>query len=117
MNHSYSEVLPKIERSSEYVIKFQSPQTDADWESIDELQQTLDTMENIIRDLKGQVIGAQDTMTQLPNFQRDLKKASRKAVNQYGILIENLDKNIGLFQKLIPFHIDEAVKCFGRRRV
>ena len=100
MNLSYAELLPRIDRSSEYVIKFQSPQSDADWESIDELQQTLDTAENAIGDLKSHVIGTQSTMTQLPDFQRDLKRAARKAVDQYGVLIHNLDRNIGLFHKI-----------------
>lgn len=99
MNDSYALLLPKIDASTQYVIEFQSPQTSKDWESIEGLLGTLDSTESSITEMKASIIGVRDTMNQIPNLQRDLRKATRRAAEQYDLLVRNLEGNVELLQR------------------
>ena len=100
LNGTYSDILPKIDRSLHSVIEYQSPQTDEDWKSIEEFKSILDDTETSISDMKTQAISARDTINAVPNFQRDLRKAIRKTVQQYDMLIGNINRNIEMILKM-----------------
>ena len=100
LNQEYGDVLPTIESSGQYIIKFQSPQNPEDWESVNELLSTLDTVETNLTGLKTQVSGARDAIDGLSNLQSDVGKAVRKVTKQYDILIRNLEANLELFHRI-----------------
>ena len=100
LNQRYSHILPKIASSGHYVIQYTNPQTDDDWQQIDEFIATLDDVESSISELRKQAVDAGDAMGQLPNLQKEIMRASRKTKLQYEILIANLDDTIELLQKL-----------------
>ena len=100
LNQEYGDVLPTIESSGQYIIKFQSPQNPEAWESVNELLSTLDTVETNLTGLKTQVSGARDAIDGLSNLQSDVGKAVRKVTKQYDILIRNLEANLELFHRI-----------------
>ena len=111
LNGTYSEILPKIDGSLRTVIEYQSPQTEEDWKAIEEFRSSLDDTETSIADMKTEAINARDTISAVPNFQRDLMKANRRTVQQYDKLIGNIDSNLELIMKM-----KVALSSLGRKR-
>ena len=100
LNVKYSALLPKIDSSSQYVIEFQSPQTDEDLKAIEGLKTSMDNAELGVSSMKTQAIGTLEVMDAMPNYQRDLKKASRRTSEQYNILIGNINGTLEMIQRM-----------------
>ena len=100
LNQRYSELLPNLDSRSRYVLDFVSPKTTDDWESLKELLSTIDTVAGNVAGLRDSVSATGEFLTQLPNIQKDLRRAIRKTVDQYDTLTENLDHNLGVFRRI-----------------
>ena len=100
LNVKYSALLPKIDSSSQYVIEFQSPQTDEDWKAMEGLKTSMDNAELGVSSMKTQAIGTLEVMDAIPNYQRDLKKASRRTSEQYNILIGNINGTLEMILRM-----------------
>ena len=100
LNERYSELLPNLDSSSRQMLGFVSPETTEDRDSVEELLSTLDTTESNVAGLRNSVYAVGGFLSQLPNFQKDLRRAVRKTVDQYDILIENLDHNLDVFGRI-----------------
>ena len=100
LNHDFAQLLPGAETSAQYVIQFQIPESDDDWNEIENLLSIVASTENQMSDLSASVTLAHDTIEQLPNLQRKIRQASRNTATQLQMLIQNLDRFIEMLQKI-----------------
>ena len=100
LNVKYSALLPKVDSSSQYVIEFQSPQTNEDWKAIEELQASMTDAETGVSSMKTQASRMLEVMDAIPNYQKDLKEASRRTSEQYTLLIGNINGTLEMIQRM-----------------
>ena len=99
LNQDYEAVLPETERSLQYVISFSTPETEDDWEAIEIFLIALDDTETSISGFKTAALSTRQIMSEQPNYQRHMRKAIREVVEQYDILVTNLDKTLEMIQQ------------------
>ncbi len=99
LNQDYEAVLPEADRSLQYVISFSSPETEDDREAIEVFLIALDDTETSISGFKTAALSTRQIMSEQPNYQRDMRKAIREIVEQYDILVTNLDETLEMIQQ------------------
>ena len=99
MNQDYEAVLPDTERSLQFVISFSTPETEDDWEAIEIFFKALDGAEAGISFFRNTALSTRKIMSELPNYQRQMRKAIREIVEQYDILVTNLDETLEMMQQ------------------
>ena len=100
LNQKYGEVLPEVGSSLQHVVTLQPPQTTEDWDEINQLIDALDLSEKSMSDWKRAVVETRGTIDGLPNIQRDMRRAARKTVAQFDILIQNLDATLDMIYRV-----------------
>ena len=100
LNRDFSELLPGVETSAQYVIQFHTPKSDDDWNGIENLLSIVASTEDQMSDLSTSLTTAHDIIEQLPNLQRKIRQASRNTATQLQMLIQNLDRFIEMLQKI-----------------
>lgn len=99
LNEEYENVLPKTERSLQYVISFGRPVNKEDWAEIETMLIALNGTEESLTCFRNSVRDALHSLDVLPNFQRHLRQAIRTVSQQYDKLIENLNKTLEMIQQ------------------
>lgn len=94
LNQEYEKVLPPVERSLQYVIGFQKPETKPDFEAIETMLTVLDTTESSLVDFKDTAVTTRGILDEIPNYQRHMRRAIRSVVGEYDILTKNLDATL-----------------------
>ena len=100
LNRDFAELLPGVEASGQYVIQFQTPQSDDDWDAVENLLSIAVAAENQLSELSTSVTVARDTTEQIPNLQRKIRQASRKTATELHMLAQNLDRLVGMLRKI-----------------
>ena len=99
LNRKYGEVLPEIKSSLQKVLTFNDLETTSEVDDVDEFLATLDETEQSVSDWKNSVVGANGTISELPNFQRDMNRGIRRVSEQFETLTSNLDDTLDMIQE------------------
>ena len=100
LNKEYGKALPKAERSVQYVVSFQTPQTEEEFEAVKQLLGTLEFAEENVLAFRDSTLAISEQIKQLPNLERRMNRANRKVVEQYGLLVCQLDKTLEMIQQV-----------------
>ena len=73
--------------------------SESDWESIDGFLTVLDQTEQSATEWKLSTLKAREAIEGLPNFQRDIRRATRKTVAQFDVLTTNLDNTLDMLHR------------------
>ena len=99
LNRKYGEVLPEIKESLKNVLTFKEPEATSNADETDEFLETLDETEQSVTGMKRSVINANDTINELPNFQRHMSRGVRRVSEQFETLTSNLDDTLDMIQE------------------
>jgi hypothetical protein len=99
LNRKYGEVLPEIKSSLQNVLTFKDLETTSGVDDVDEFLATLDETEQSVSGWKNSVVVANGTISELPNFQRDMNKGIRRVSEQFETLTSNLDDTLDMIQQ------------------
>ena len=97
-NEEYQENLSSAEQSIQYVMRFQKPKSEADWEAVDEILAVLESSEKSFSELKNAVVEARRNLRDIPNYQEHMTRSINKIISHYGALISNLDSTLEMFR-------------------
>ena len=99
LNRKYGEVLPEIKSSLQNVLTFEDIETTSGVDEPDEFLNTLDKTEQNVSDWKNSVVAANGTISELPNFQRDMSRGIRRVSEQFQTLTSNLVDTLDMIQE------------------
>ena len=99
LNRKYGEVLPEIKSSLQNVLTFKDLETTSGVDDVDEFLATLDETEQSVSGWKNSVVVANGTISELPNFQRDMNRGIRRVSEQFETLTSNLDDTVDMIQE------------------
>ena len=99
LNRKYGEVLPEIKSSLQNVLTFKDLETTSGVDDVDEFPATLDETEQSVSGWKNSVVVANGTISELPNFQRDMNMGIRRVSEQFETLTSNLDDTLDMIQE------------------
>lgn len=99
LNNKYERVLPEVEQSLQYVIRFQKPNTEEDWRGVSDLLSALESSEKSLSELKEAVLNTRMILENIPNYQEHMNRAIKRIIAQYKTIISNLDGTLEMFQK------------------
>ena len=99
LNRKYGEVLPEIKSSLQNVLTFKGLETTSGVDDVDKFLATLDETEQGVSGWKNSVVVANGTISELPNFQKDMTRGIRRVSEQFEILTSNLDDTLDMIQE------------------
>ena len=99
LNRKYGETLPEIKSSLQRFLTFQGLDPTSRAEGTNEFLVTLDETEQGILDWKTSVFEARGTIEEMPNFQREMRRGTRRIVEQFEALTSNLDNTLDMIQE------------------
>lgn len=100
LNQEYGKTLPRAEKSVQFVIGFHSPQTEEEFEAVRELLRTLDITEENVESFRDSTLAISGQLSQLPNLERRMNRATRKVIEQYKLLASQLEKTLDMIREV-----------------
>ena len=99
LNRKYGEVLPEIKSSLQPLLTFTDLETTSGMAVVDKFLATLDETEQNVSDWRNAVLDTHDTISELPNFQRDVNRGNRRVREEFETLTSNLEATLDMLQE------------------
>ena len=99
LNKEYGLVLPEVRESLSYVISFQEPKSQEDWQAVEEFVAVLEPAKESIVEFKTVTLNVRQTLSKIPNIERRMRKAMGEIGGQYATLISNLDMTLEIIEE------------------
>ena len=93
INRNYVETLPEVGASLEHMLMFQSSE---DLGDIDQFVTTMDGVESNLSEWKTASLEVRGTISALPNIERTMNRALRRTVEEFDVLVANIDKTLDM---------------------
>ena len=99
INRNYEETLPEVGASLEHILMSQASQSSEDLGDIDQFVTTMDGVESSLSEWKTASLELRGTISVLPNIERTMNRALRRTVEEFDVLVANIDKTLDMMAR------------------